>query len=204
MSAWWNMIDMLFMAILGSAVADPRPLSMDSSCSSACACRAHESGLAAWRAIRAARRTTTSIDLGGLDTNLLDEASTEFQRVSDGVRTLLADCAPLPSTCSVNATSRRICGCRLPRIANLTLFVTRRLDDAAAGVLFGDSEQNVLNLAAALPTVLRLSQRAAGELERYGRRCEQTHHTKPVPARHRIARTSAARVDPDAPQLADR
>ena len=47
--------------------------------------------------------------------------------------------------------------------------VQRRLDDAAAGVLFGDSEDNMRALSEAAPTVLHQLSRVHGELGRIGR-----------------------------------
>ena len=54
---------------------------------------------------------------------------------------------------------------------NLTQGVSQRLDDAAAGVLFGDSEENMLKLSGASSNVLHSLSRVATELERLGKPC---------------------------------
>jgi len=151
---------LLFVASLPSEGAGP-------SCSPTCGCRALEAGSAVYRATRSTRRVAASVDQSQLENSLVEEAQTAAATAVDAVRGLHASCAAPPHSCS-NGT--RSCACRLRRLLNITVTAQRRLDDAAAGVLFGDSDENVLALSSALPSVLHSSGRVAAELERHGRR----------------------------------
>ena len=125
--------------------------------------------------------------MGQLDSMLLDQAQAAAASAADSMRILHTQCgSKKDGLCESNYSApvsamksgalllkpaRRSCRCRLARLFNISATVQGKLDDAAAGVLFGDSEQNVLNLASSLPSVLHGTGRVATELERFARRC---------------------------------
>ena len=112
-----------------------------------------------------------SVEQGALDNLVLDEAQTEVSGSVDFVRSLHFNCGRPLATCNASVTTRRSCACRPARLLNVTLSVQRHLDDAAAGVLFGDSEQNMQKLALMAPHLLKQLTRVGGELDRLSKRC---------------------------------
>ena len=148
-----------------------------------CGCGARSARLAMWQSNKAVRKISNGAEMGSLDNALLDEAQQSLASATDAIRKLHAACsvAVAGGERCVNGTTysgleplllrKRSSRCRLPRLLNISHSAQRRLDDAATGVLFGDSSENVLALAAALPAVLHGTSRAASEMERHGRRC---------------------------------
>lgn len=151
-------------------------------CSARCACLSDEGGRTLWQAHRAARRTTTSVETGLLDNEALDDTQTRVTASIGAMRRLVDACAQPGSAaaCQAPAAMRRagVCGCRAPRLLNVTVNVQRRLDDAAAGALFGDSEQNMAELALAMGRLVQTTERVAAELDRFGAGCPTAERRK--------------------------
>ena len=123
---------------------------------------------------RNTRRLAVGLETGAFDAAFLDSVQSEIGSAVDALWKWQSICPPLPhaaTRCNASAPAmlRRSCGCRPARLLNVTTSVQRRLDDAAAGVLFGDSEQNMVVLAGTTPVVLHGLSRVGSELERLGR-----------------------------------
>ena len=142
-------------------------------CSRECSCMARASASQLHQTHRAARQLAVGIDRGAFDNQLLENAQTEVGNSVNAIWRLRGKCSPAGWVTACNASApvqvRRSCACRPSRLLNITTTVQRRLDDAAAGVLFGDSEQNMLELASATPPVLHALSRVGSELDRLGR-----------------------------------
>jgi hypothetical protein len=102
---------------------------------SVCSCQALTAGDSMRNSMRSVRKAANSLDLGMLDTMLLDGSQTALGEAVESVRSL-------HDTCSVgrcgNGTAllpRRSCRCRLARLLNLSTSTQHKLDDSAAGVL---------------------------------------------------------------------
>ena len=80
------------------------------------------------------------------------------------------------------------CGCKPVRIFNMTNTIVRKLDDLAAGVLFGDSDQNMLKLSDASPGIMQTISKLADGLDRYVIRCSNSggHGTTRTAARRTV------------------
>jgi hypothetical protein len=177
-------------------------------CTAPCTCQADAVSATLMGSHRLLRKTAASFDIGQLDTAIIDEAQTSLSASVDAVRELRSTCGSPPASCgnSSGLLPRRSCRCRLARLLNITTAVQRRLDDAAANVLFGDSEQNVEAIAAAVPAMAHGTNRVAIELAKYGRRCDTRAPRKAkLPARGKgllrsIAHTGRPHPDEDTPQ----
>ena len=159
--------------LLGGAAEAPQKNTHE--CGHACACTSSETAWQVWRTFKAARRMAVSLEQGALDSTSLEEAQMEFSSSIMSTRRFRDQCGLVGSAASVCAnggsTVRKSCGCRPHRLLNVTRTVSRRLDDAAAGVLFGDGEENMLKLSQASSYVLHSLTRVASELERLGKPC---------------------------------
>lgn len=140
-------------------------------CAPACACRSGETAWQMWRTHRAARRMAVSLEQGALDNSWLDNAMQELSTAIGATRQLRDHCSSRQAASTACSYSRRSCYCRPHQLLNVTRTVGRTLDDAAAGVLFGDGEDNMLKLSNTVPYVLRSLSRVASELDRLSRRC---------------------------------
>jgi hypothetical protein len=146
-----------------------------SSCThSSCACAALEISGLLHRTHRAARRLAAGLETGLLDNIYLEEAQSEVGASVDALRRMHLNCGRDRNACAAASIQvRRSCECRPVRLLNTTTNVQHRLDDAAAGVLFGDSDANMLTLTNTLPPVMHGLARVGGELERLGSACVQ-------------------------------
>lgn len=148
-------------------------------CTEPCACRAHDTSATVSRAYRAARKLAVSLESSMVDAELLDAVQRELGETVAAVSGLHAGCAPpIPvagGLCERNTSApkgRRVCACRLPRLFNLTVAIHRQLDDAALGVLMGDSEQSMeLLTSTTMPYVLHGTSRVVLGLDALGRHC---------------------------------
>lgn len=147
-------------------------------CTAACACTSNEAAQQLWRSHRAARRMMVGLEQGALDSTSLEEAQSEVTTAIAELRGYRDQCAVqeehLRTQCNSTTSSmalRRSCGCRPHRLLDLTRGISRRLDDAAAGVLFGDGEENMMKLSSASSYMLHSLSRVGSELERLGRAC---------------------------------
>lgn len=149
-------------------------------CNNSCACTSSETAWQVWRTFKAARRLAVSLEQGALDSTSLEEAQTQFSSSIMSTRRFRDQCGLAGSAASACANSgsaiRKSCGCKPHRLLNVTRTVSRRLDDAAAGVLFGDGEENMLKLSQASSYVLHSLTRVASELERLGKPCPGQAH----------------------------
>ena len=119
-------------------------------CAQPCACTSSRTAAEAWKSHRAARRMAVSLEQGAVDSGSLEEAQQELSTAIALIRTFRDQCTNSAASCAGStAAIRRSCSCRPHRLLNLTQAVSRRLDDAAAGVLFGDGEENMLKLSSA-------------------------------------------------------
>lgn len=159
---------MLVSAAAPSAVCMP---------SATCCVAGLEAAQHAWRAHRAARRISAAVDAGGqLESQLLDDAQNAAQQVAGSVRALPRAGCLQPYSCVQHNSTRR--QCRVARLTNFTSTAQQHLDDAAAAVLFGDSEDTMLAFANVLPAIIHRQLWAATELERCGRRCKRLSSAK--------------------------
>ena len=140
-------------------------------CSQACACQSVDAAWQLWRSHRAARRMAVGLEQGAVDSTSLEEAQNEVSTSINAVRLFRDKCGQKEDAASCSAIVRRSCSCRPHRLLNVTRIVSRKLDDAAAGVLFGEGEENMLKLSTASQWVLQSLMRVATELDRLGRTC---------------------------------
>ena len=110
------------------------------------------------------------LETGDFDTSALEEVQTSVGTSAETLYRLHAACATRFCNASAPIVLRRSCSCRPAKLLNHTRVVQRRLDDAAAGVLFGDSEANMQELSSTMQQhVLHRLVQIGSELERLGR-----------------------------------
>ena len=167
MAVW----SVLVVALLGAEGQQPQQKKKSAlECAGKCACMSSETAWQMWRTFRVARRMAVSLEQGALDSTSLEEAQTEFSQSIQATRRFRDSCG-ISGSAACTGSMRKSCGCRPHRLLNVTRTVSRRLDDAAAGVLFGDGEENMLKLSQASSYVLHSLTRVASELDRLGRPC---------------------------------
>ena len=157
---------LVHLPIILSAVAVPTECTSD----------AASSANSIWRSHRTVRKMAVSLEQGALDNLLLDAAQTSMAAAADSVRAFRIKCGLANDKCS---GVRVRCACRALRFHNMTQATVRRLDDLAAGVLFGDSEQNMLLLTNAAPEVMDSLKHIGEGLEQYERRCGRSGQGRP-------------------------
>ena len=128
-------------------------------CSERCGCLARDTIPHMWHAARVARHTAASVETGMLAQDALEAVQA---RASDMVQRIGA----LGGGCAAKE-----CGRRLQRLHNQSWVAQRRLDDAAVGALFGDSETNLAQLSIAAQRIVATATRTAKELMVYSKRC---------------------------------
>ena len=154
----------LLLALVDRAAAQPS----SSSCAQACSCRAIDIANMAYKTHRAARALTRALETGLLDTAALEELQTEVGNSAVEMRQWSVACSAPGASCATHE-EKRSCACRPLRLFNLTTIVQRKLDDAAAGALFGDSDANMAVLTSTTPHILHTMNRVGSEAERIGR-----------------------------------
>ena len=148
-----------------------------------CASDAGQASAAVWQSHKTVRKCAVSLEQGALDNMLLDAAQTSVSAALEAVRSFRSKCGHSDNRCngamaavSAMGTKGMRCGCRPLRLMNMTATTARRLDDLAAGVLFGDSEQNMLLLSNAAPEVMDALKLVGEGLDQYQRRCSAKVH----------------------------
>jgi hypothetical protein len=136
-----------------------------------CSCRALDMAASLKASHKAVRLMAVGVEEGALDNVVLDGAQTAVTASTDALSKLVFTCGQPVSFCNSTLAARRSCGCRPRRLLNITLGVQRRLDDAAAGVLFGDSEANMQTLSRTAPHTLHSLTRVGTALSELGRVC---------------------------------
>lgn len=185
---------------------------LDVECSSRCACLSGEASRTFWQTSRAARHTGTSVETGMLDNEALDDTQQRAAAAMSAVTRLFEACGQPSSSaaCALPSAARRrkICGCRATRLMNVTANLQRRLDDSAAGALFGDSEETMTQLATAMAASAALAERVAAELDRFSANCSlpmrpRARADPPLRHRHRERMARRGEEDLEKPQLDD-
>ena len=108
---------------------------------SVCSCQALTAGGSMRNSMRSVRKAANSLDLGMLDTMLLDGSQTALGEAVESVRSLHATCSAGHCGNGTSLLPRRSCRCRLARLLNLSTSTQHKLDDAAAGVLCAPSSR---------------------------------------------------------------